>query len=90
MANRLNREIPNSHILDQYGNPSNPLAHYEGTAEEILQQCGGRLDMLVCTAGTGGTLTGTARKIKERCPNCVVSHSHTVHEAFIWLGVNLA
>lgn len=39
MAKRLNKEIPNSHILDQYANPGNPLAHYDGTAEEILEQC---------------------------------------------------
>jgi len=72
VAKRLNAEIPNSHILDQYGNPSNPLAHYDGTAEEILDQCDNKLDMIVLTAGTGGTLTGIARKIKERLPNCKV------------------
>eukprot|EP01113_Clastostelium_recurvatum_P019552 TRINITY_DN2305_c0_g1_i1.p1 TRINITY_DN2305_c0_g1~~TRINITY_DN2305_c0_g1_i1.p1 ORF type:complete len:524 (-),score=152.04 TRINITY_DN2305_c0_g1_i1:38-1543(-) len=69
VALRLNKEIPNSHILDQYANPSNPLAHYDGTAEEILEQCGGKLDMVVMTAGTGGTLTGVARKLKERLPD---------------------
>lgn len=41
VAWRLKNEIPNSHILDQYRNPSNPLAHYDTTAEEILEQCGG-------------------------------------------------
>jgi cystathionine beta-synthase len=56
VAKRLREELPNSHILDQYGNPSNPLAHYEGTAEEILRQCDGKIDMLVCGAGTGGTM----------------------------------
>jgi len=68
VAKKLNKEIPNSHILDQYANPSNPLAHYEGTAEEILDQTDGKIDMVVITAGTGGTLTGIARKIKERNP----------------------
>mmetsp|Transcript_2724 Transcript_2724/g.9554 ORF Transcript_2724/g.9554 Transcript_2724/m.9554 type:complete len:541 (-) Transcript_2724:793-2415(-) len=72
VANRLNKEIPDSHILDQYSNPSNPLAHYEGTAEEILEACDGRLDMVVIGAGTGGTLTGTARKLKERIPDLIV------------------
>ncbi|XP_040914049.1 cystathionine beta-synthase b [Toxotes jaculatrix] len=66
---RLKNEIPNSHILDQYRNASNPLAHYDTTAEEILEQCDGKVDMLVAGAGTGGTLTGVARKLKERCPN---------------------
>jgi cystathionine beta-synthase len=68
VANRLNKEIPNSHILDQYSNPSNPLAHYDGTAEEILDACDGKVDMVVATAGTGGTIAGIARKIKEKLP----------------------
>ncbi|XP_059248423.1 cystathionine beta-synthase isoform X5 [Mustela nigripes] len=70
VAWRLRNEIPNSHILDQYRNASNPLAHYDTTAEEILQQCDGKLDMLVASAGTGGTITGIARKLKEKCPGC--------------------
>ncbi|XP_060786471.1 cystathionine beta-synthase-like protein isoform X1 [Neoarius graeffei] len=65
----LKNEIPNSHILDQYRNASNPLAHYDTTAEEILEQCDGKIDMLVAGAGTGGTITGIARKLKEKCPN---------------------
>uniref|UniRef100_A0A671RND7 Cystathionine beta-synthase n=1 Tax=Sinocyclocheilus anshuiensis TaxID=1608454 RepID=A0A671RND7_9TELE len=69
VAWRLKNEIPDSHILDQYRNPSNPLAHYDTTAEEILEQCDGKLDMLVAGAGTGGTITGIARKLKEKCPN---------------------
>ncbi|KAJ1727863.1 cystathionine beta-synthase [Coemansia biformis] len=72
VANRLHKEIPNSIILGQYDSPYNPVAHYDGTAEEILRACDGRLDMLVLGAGTGGTLSGIARKIKERCPACVV------------------
>jgi len=72
VAKRLNAEIKNSHILDQYSNPSNPLAHYEGTAEEIIDQCDGRVDVVVIAAGTGGTITGVARKIKERCPTCKI------------------
>jgi cystathionine beta-synthase len=100
VAKRLNREIPRSHILDQYSNPSNPMAHYEGalpvpsrpllllplplsprtpparcrpgTAEEILEQCDNKVDAIVLTAGTGGTITGIARKLKERLPNVLV------------------
>ncbi|KAE8886941.1 Cystathionine beta-synthase [Phytophthora fragariae] len=72
VAKRLVKEIPNAHILDQYSNPSNPLAHYDGTAEEILEACDGHVDMVVMGAGTGGTLSGTARKIKEKCPSCIV------------------
>ncbi|XP_075768481.1 cystathionine beta-synthase-like isoform X1 [Pelodiscus sinensis] len=72
VAWRLKNEIPNSHILDQYRNASNPLAHYDTTAEEILQQCEGKIDMLVSGAGTGGTITGIARKLKEKCPDCKI------------------
>jgi cystathionine beta-synthase len=48
------------------------LAHYDSTAEEILMQCNNRVDMLVCAAGTGGTITGLGRKMKEKCPNCKI------------------
>lgn len=72
VAKRLQAQIPNSHILDQYSNPSNPMAHYKGTAMEILDQCDGKLDMLVCGAGTGGTITGIAKKLKQSLPNLVV------------------
>jgi cystathionine beta-synthase len=68
VARQLQKILPNAHILDQYGNPDNPDAHYEGTGEEIIEQCGGRLDYCVMTAGTGGTLTGVARKLKEKVP----------------------
>ncbi|XP_054722481.1 cystathionine beta-synthase-like isoform X1 [Uloborus diversus] len=72
VAQKVNQQIPNSIILDQYRNPGNPLAHYDYTAEEILEQCEGRVDMIVMGAGTGGTITGIGRKIKERCPNCKI------------------
>lgn len=72
VARRLNQEIPNSHILDQYSNPSNPDAHYDGTAEEIWRQSGGKVDMLVCGAGTGGTITGIAKKLKEYNPDITI------------------
>ena len=72
LAKRLNREIPNSVILDQYSNPNNPLAHYEGTAEEIIQDCGDHLDMVVIGAGTGGTISGVAKKLKEKYSGIIV------------------
>ncbi|HET6163676.1 MAG TPA: cystathionine beta-synthase [Planctomycetota bacterium] len=70
VAKRLKEILPNSHILDQYNNPDNPLAHYHGTGAEIVEQVGGKLDAIVMTAGTGGTLTGVARKLKEDIPGC--------------------
>ncbi|KAI8809653.1 tryptophan synthase beta subunit-like PLP-dependent enzyme [Cladochytrium replicatum] len=72
VAKRLNKEIPNSLIPDQYSNIYNPLAHYEGTAEEIIAQCGGKIDMFVAGAGTGGTIAGTAKKLKEKIPGIKV------------------
>uniref|UniRef100_A0A8C4UTI7 Cystathionine beta-synthase n=1 Tax=Falco tinnunculus TaxID=100819 RepID=A0A8C4UTI7_FALTI len=72
VAWKLKSEIPNSHILDQYRNPSNPLAHYDTTAEEILEQCEGKVHMVVIGSGTGGTVTGVARKLKEKCPECKI------------------
>lgn len=69
VAKKLNSEIKNSVILDQYSNPNNPLAHYHGTAQEILESMENKVDMLVCGAGTGGTLSGTAKRLKEVCPN---------------------
>lgn len=68
VAKRLNQEIPNSHILDQFGNPSNPQVHYEETAEEIIRQCDGKIDYFVSGAGTGGVITGVGRKLKEKIP----------------------
>jgi cystathionine beta-synthase len=72
VAQRLNRDIPNSVILDQYRNPGNPLAHYDVTAEEIIDQCDGKVDMIVMSAGTGGTVAGIGRKIKEKIPACQI------------------
>jgi len=68
LAKKLQREIPRSHILDQYSNPNNPNAHYYGTAQEILDDLGPDLDMVVMTAGTGGTITGVAKRLKESNP----------------------
>lgn len=72
VAKKLQGELSNAHILDQYANPSNPKAHYENTAEEILAQTDGHVDYVVVSAGTGGTITGIAKKIKEKVPHCRV------------------
>jgi len=69
---KLVQEIPGAVIPDQYRNPGNPLAHYDETAEEILDQCDRDLDMLVAGAGTAGTITGIGRKLKEVCPKCEI------------------
>lgn len=72
VAKKLQKEIPNSHILDQYANPSNPNVHYDETAKEILDDLGGKIDMVVMGAGTGGTITGIAKRIKEACPHVII------------------
>ena len=69
VAEQLKEILPSSHILDQYGNRDNPQAHYEGTGREILEQTDGQLDYCVMTAGTGGTITGVAKAIKEQKPD---------------------
>ena len=68
IAKKLNMEIPNSHILDQYANPSNPDAHYEFTAQEIIDDFDESLKMVVAGVGTGGTITGISKRLKEHFP----------------------
>ena len=72
VARRLQKEMSNAHILDQYGNPDNPLAHEYGTAEEIWTQTGGRMEAIVAGAGTGGTITGLARGLRKHNPDIKV------------------
>ena len=69
VARRLAREIPNSFHSNQYDNLANRLAHYESTGPELWEQTDGKITHLVCTAGTGGTVTGTAKFLKEKNPN---------------------
>ena len=69
LAKRLQKTMPNAHILDQYANPENPHAHYQGTAEEIITDMGQQLDMVVVSVGTGGTITGIAKRLKETLPH---------------------
>jgi len=67
LARKLQKKLPNAHILDQYANPSNPKAHYDGTAQEILDDFT-HLDMVVAGVGTGGTITGLAKRLKKHFP----------------------
>jgi len=69
VAKRLASEVPNSYHFNQYDNLANRLAHYESTGPEIWEQTEGKITHLVCTAGTGGTITGTAQYLKEKNPN---------------------
>ncbi len=69
LAKQLQAKTPNSHILDQYSNPNNPNAHYKGTAQEIIDDFGMDLHMVVAGVGTGGTITGLAKRLKEHNPS---------------------
>lgn len=68
-ADELKNEIANSIILGQFVNPVNPLAHYRTTGPEIFNDTDGNLDYFVAGVGTGGTITGVGRYLKEKVPN---------------------
>jgi len=69
VAEKLSKEIPNSYWCNQYDNASNSLAHYESTGPEIWEQTDGKITHLVVGVGTGGTISGTAKYLKEQNPN---------------------
>ncbi len=69
VAKRLTKETPNSWYVNQYDNPSNAKAHYESTGPEIWEQTEGKITHLVVGVGTGGTISGTAKYLKEQNPN---------------------
>ncbi|HCO03279.1 MAG TPA: cystathionine beta-synthase [Actinobacteria bacterium] len=72
VADRLTEEIPGAFQPNQYYNQQNPQAHYETTGPEIWEQTDGKIDVFVCAVGTGGTITGAARYLKERNPEIMV------------------
>jgi cystathionine beta-synthase len=72
VSDRLAEEIPGAFKPDQYSNDANPRAHYETTGPEIWEQTGGDIDAFVISVGTGGTISGTARFLKEQKPDLLV------------------
>ncbi|MBT1687568.1 pyridoxal-phosphate dependent enzyme [Dawidia soli] len=82
VARKLNKEIPNSIYPNQYDNPSNAAAHYATTGPEIWNQTGGKITHYVATVGTGGSMCGTARYLKEQNPNLVTVGIDTYGSVF--------
>jgi cystathionine beta-synthase len=72
VSDRLAEEIPGAYKPDQYTNPGNPEAHYQTTGPEIWEQTGGELDALVIAVGTGGTISGVGRFLKEQKPDVLI------------------
>ncbi len=72
VSDRLAEEIPGAYKPDQYRNEGNPRAHYETTGPELWEQTGGELDALVIAVGTGGTISGAARYLKEQNPDVLI------------------
>jgi cystathionine beta-synthase len=82
VSSRLVKEVPNAWKPNQYDNPSNQMAHYESTGPEIWKQTEGRITHLVAGVGTGGTITGTGRYLKEQNPNIQVLGIDTYGSVF--------
>jgi cystathionine beta-synthase len=72
VADRLTREVPNAFQPNQYFNPMNPKTHFESTGPEIWEQSGGKITHFVAGVGTGGTISGVAKYLKERNPTVTV------------------
>ena len=98
-AEQLAAEIPGSFIPDQFSNPANAKAHYDSTGPEIWTDTDGEVDIFVATVGTGGTITGTGRYLKERNPKVrvvavepaespLLSEGHAGHHGIQGIGAN--
>jgi len=82
VSSRLVKEVPNSWKANQYDNPSNALAHYESTGPEIWDQTDGKITHLVVGVGTGGTISGTGKYLKEKNPNIQILGIDTYGSVF--------
>ena len=86
-AEQLAREIPDSFIPGQFDNPANPQAHYETTGPEIYEDTDGAVDIFVAGVGTGGTITGVGRYLKERKPGVKIVAVEPVSSPLLTKGI---
>lgn len=85
-AEELEKEIEGSFVTGQFTNPSNAMAHYETTGPEIWEDTDGNVDILVCGIGTGGTITGTGKFLKEKNPDIKIIGAEPLSSPFLTEG----